>query len=83
MNMMKTNICLYHSKQGTLLDNILFTAPAATEEDAWEAARMVDLVEDIQRMPNGMNTYITEERRIDSHRCPPKRITGNLLLIYK
>lgn len=36
---------------GTLLDNILFTAPATTEENAWEAARMVDLVEDIQRMP--------------------------------
>lgn len=49
--------------EGTLLDNILFTAPAATEEDAWEAARMVDLVEDIQRMPNGMNTYITEDGR--------------------
>ena len=49
--------------EGTLLDNILFTAPAATEEDAWEAARMVDLVEDIQRMPSGMNTYITEDGR--------------------
>ena len=49
--------------EGTLLDNILFTAPAATEEDAWEAARLVDLVEDIQRMPNGMNTYITEDGR--------------------
>lgn len=49
--------------EGTLLDNILFTAPAATEEDAWEAARLVDLVEDIQRMPNGMKTYITEDGR--------------------
>ena len=49
--------------EGTLLDNILFTAPAATEEDAWEAVRLVDLVEDIQRMPNGMNTYITEDGR--------------------
>lgn len=49
--------------EGTLLDNILFTAPAATEEDAWEAARLVDPVEDIQRMPNGMNTYITEDGR--------------------
>ena len=49
--------------EGTLLDNILFTAPAATEEDAWETARLVDLVEDIQRMPNGMKTYITEDGR--------------------
>ena len=49
--------------EGTLIDNILFTAPAATEEDAWEAARLVDLVEDIHRMPNGMNTYITEDGR--------------------
>ena len=51
------------SIEGTLLDNILFTAPAATEEDAWETARLVDLVEDIQRMPNGMKTYITEDGR--------------------
>ena len=38
------NKCLYHSKQGTLLDNILFTAPAATEEDAWEAVVNIQMM---------------------------------------
>jgi ABC-type bacteriocin/lantibiotic exporter with double-glycine peptidase domain len=47
--------------EGTLLENILFTAPAATEDDAWEAARLVALDEDIRRMPDGMNTLITED----------------------
>ena len=49
--------------EGTLLDNILFTAPAATEEDAWEAARLVALDEDIRRMPLSMMTPITEDGR--------------------
>ena len=47
--------------EGTLLDNILFTAPAATEADAWEAARLVSLDEDISRMPLGMLTPISED----------------------
>lgn len=50
-----------HLIEGTLLDNILFTAPAATEEDAWEVARLVALDEDIRRMPHGMLTPITED----------------------
>lgn len=49
--------------EGTLLDNILFTAPAATEADAWEAARLVALDEDIHRMPLGMKTPVTEDGR--------------------
>lgn len=49
--------------EGTLLDNILFTAPTATEDDAWEAARLVSLDEDIRRMPLGMNTVVTEDGR--------------------
>ncbi len=47
--------------EGTLLDNILFTAPTATEEDAWEVARLVALDEDIKHMPDGMKTFITED----------------------
>lgn len=47
--------------EGTLLDNILFTASSATEEDAWEAARLVTLDEDIRRMPHGMMTLVTED----------------------
>jgi NHLM bacteriocin system ABC transporter ATP-binding protein len=49
--------------EGTLLDNILFTAPAATEADAWDVAKLVALDEDIKRMPYGMQTYITEDGR--------------------
>lgn len=47
--------------EGTLLDNILFTASAATEKDAWEAARLVAFEEDVRRMPLGMMTPITED----------------------
>lgn len=47
--------------EGTLLDNILFNAPAATEDDAWEAAKLVSLDEDIRRMPLGMLTPISED----------------------
>lgn len=47
--------------EGTLLDNILFSAPDATEEEAWEAACMVSLDEDIKHMPLGMQTPITED----------------------
>jgi ABC-type bacteriocin/lantibiotic exporter with double-glycine peptidase domain len=49
--------------EGTLLDNILFTSPSATEEDAWEAVRLVAFEEDIRRMPLGMMTPITEDGR--------------------
>lgn len=47
--------------EGTLLQNILFTAPDATEADAWEAVRMVSLDEDISHMPLGMETPISED----------------------
>jgi ABC-type bacteriocin/lantibiotic exporter with double-glycine peptidase domain len=49
--------------EGTLLDNILFTAPSATEADAVEAIRLVALDEDVKRMPNGLQTFITEDGR--------------------
>jgi ABC-type bacteriocin/lantibiotic exporter with double-glycine peptidase domain len=47
--------------EGTLLDNILFTAPDATVDDAWEAVRLVALDEDIKHMPLGMETPISED----------------------
>ena len=54
-------ICLQDSRliEGTILDNILFNAPWLTEEDAWEAARMVALDKDINQMPNGMQTRLS------------------------
>lgn len=47
--------------EGTLLDNIRFTAPEATEEEVMEAVQLVDLEEDINHMPNGINTQISED----------------------
>ena len=47
--------------EGTLLDNIRFTAPKATDEEVMEAVRLVALDEDISHMPLGMQTPITED----------------------
>ncbi|MGU3493099.1 NHLP bacteriocin export ABC transporter permease/ATPase subunit [Xanthobacteraceae bacterium A53D] len=48
-----------HATTGSILDNILGGAPL-TEEDAWEAARMAGLDEDIRQMPMGMHTFAGE-----------------------
>lgn len=47
--------------EGTLLDNIRFTAPKATEEEVWEAVRLVALDEEILHMPLGLMTPISED----------------------
>ena len=47
--------------EGTLLENIRFTAPKATDEEVMEAVRLVALDEDISHMPLGMQTPITED----------------------
>jgi ATP-binding cassette subfamily C protein len=44
---------------GDIFSNIVGSAPL-TLDDAWEAARMVGLDKDIQNMPMGMNTVISE-----------------------
>lgn len=46
--------------QGDIFSNITVSAPWLTLEDAWEAARMAGMDEDIRRMPMGMNTVISE-----------------------
>lgn len=55
------SICLQDSRliEGTILDNILFNSPWLTEDDAWEAARMVALDKDLAQMPDGMQTLIS------------------------
>ena len=45
--------------EGTIRDNIIFNNPELTDEDAWEAARMAALDEDIRKMPLGMDTPIS------------------------
>lgn len=45
---------------GDIFSNIIVTSPLSTLEDAWRAARMAGLEEDIKAMPMGMNTLISE-----------------------
>jgi NHLM bacteriocin system ABC transporter ATP-binding protein len=44
---------------GSIFTNIVGSSPA-TIDDAWQAARMVGLDEDIEQMPMGMHTVISE-----------------------
>lgn len=46
---------------GDVFRNIAGTSSEHTLEDAWEAARMAGLDEDIRRMPMGMSTLIIEQ----------------------
>lgn len=46
--------------QGDIYSNITISAPQLTLEEAWEAAEMAVMAEDIRKMPMGMNTLISE-----------------------
>lgn len=45
---------------GEIFENITITAPQATMDDAWEAARLAAIDEEIRQMPMGMHTLLTE-----------------------
>jgi ABC-type bacteriocin/lantibiotic exporter with double-glycine peptidase domain len=45
---------------GDLLMNITVASPNATLEDAWRAAEMAGIADDIRRMPMGMQTIVSE-----------------------
>jgi ABC-type bacteriocin/lantibiotic exporter with double-glycine peptidase domain len=45
---------------GDIFSNIIITAPWKTLDDAWEAARIAGLEEDIKAMPMGMHTMLSE-----------------------
>ncbi|MPM89484.1 Leukotoxin export ATP-binding protein LtxB [bioreactor metagenome] len=45
---------------GNIFSNITGSNPFLTIDDAWEAARMAGIEEDIKEMPMGMHTIITE-----------------------
>ena len=45
---------------GDVFSNITITAPWCTREDAWEAARLAGIAKDIEALPMGMNTLISE-----------------------
>lgn len=46
--------------QGDIYSNIVISAPELTQQDAWEAAELAGIADDIRRMPMGMNTIIAE-----------------------
>ena len=54
-------ICMQEGQlvEGTIRDNIIFNDPQLTDDDAWEAARLVALDKDIRQFPLGMDTPIT------------------------
>ena len=45
---------------GDIYSNIVISAPGLTQDDAWEAARIASIDKDIEEMPMGMHTVITE-----------------------
>lgn len=45
---------------GSIFDNIVAANPGLTINDAWEAARMAGMEEDIKSMPMGMHTMVSE-----------------------
>jgi NHLM bacteriocin system ABC transporter ATP-binding protein len=44
---------------GSIFQNIVSSAPL-TVEDAWEAARLAGIEEDIRKMPMGLHTYLSD-----------------------
>lgn len=45
---------------GDIFSNITVSAPTATLDDAWKAAEIAGIADDIRRMPMGMQTLLTE-----------------------
>ena len=45
---------------GDIASNITISTPTATLDDAWEAAEVAGIAEDIRKMPMGMQTLISE-----------------------
>lgn len=46
--------------QGDIFSNIIISAPWLSLNDAWEAAKLASIDEDIKEMPMGMHTIISE-----------------------
>ena len=55
-------VCLQNGSlfAGSLFGNITIASPHATMDDAWEAAEIAGVADDIRAMPMGMLTLITE-----------------------
>ena len=46
--------------QGDIFSNITVASPASTLDDAWHAAELAGVAEDIRKMPMGMQTILTQ-----------------------
>ena len=55
-------VCMQNGRllAGTIFNNIALASPRATMDDAWEAAELAGVADDIRAMPMGMQTIITE-----------------------
>ena len=51
------NGTLFHAD---IFSNIIISSPSLTEEDAWAAAEIASIADDIREMPMGMKTIISE-----------------------
>ena len=51
------NGILFHAD---IFSNIIISCPSMTEEDAWHAAEIANIADDIREMPMGMRTVISE-----------------------
>ncbi|MBQ2297503.1 MAG: ATP-binding cassette domain-containing protein, partial [Ruminiclostridium sp.] len=58
----KIGVVMQNSKlfQGDIFSNITISAPWLTMAEAWEAAELADLADEIRAMPMGMHTVISE-----------------------
>ncbi len=58
----KIGVVLQNGKlfQGDIYSNIVISAPHLSLDEAWEAAEMAGIADDIRRMPMGMHTIISE-----------------------
>lgn len=50
-----------HLFRGDIFSNITISSDKITTDDAWKAAEIADIADDIRKMPMGMNTMITSD----------------------
>ena len=55
-----SNIAKYAYGSSTGVSNITISAPSASLEDAWKAAEVAGIADDIRKMPMGMHTLVSE-----------------------
>ena len=55
-------VCLQNGNlfSGSIFGNIALASPRATIDDAWEAAELAGVADDIRAMPMGMQTLVSE-----------------------